>query len=65
MDRRRLHEEAIEALMNGGSYKDTLETGVVMGALDDMPEIKLQVPIRFRKRYEDMKKETDGTNPDS
>jgi hypothetical protein len=63
MDRRRLREEALEALMNGGSYKDTLETGVTLGALEDAPDIKLVVPIRFRKRYEDMK-ENSGTDQD-
>jgi hypothetical protein len=64
MDRRRIRDEAIEALMHGGSYRDTVETEVTLGALDDAPDIKMQVPIRFRKRYEDMTKETDGTDLD-
>jgi hypothetical protein len=65
MDRRRIREEAIEALMNGGSYRETVETEAAMGALDGAPTIHMQVPIRFRKRYEDMRKELDGTDPDS
>lgn len=68
MDRRRLRDEAMKVLENGGSYRDALETAAVMGALDDAPEIKLIVPIRFRKRYEDMHshqtEENDGTDLD-
>lgn len=66
MDRQRLRKEALEVLLQGGSYREARETEAAMKALLDAPDIPMLVPIRFRKRYEDMKKETDlETNPDS
>lgn len=62
MDHRKLREEALRALFSGGSYRDVVETEVTLNALDRAPEIPLSVPIRFRKRYEDMKNEA---HPDS
>lgn len=65
MDHRALRNEAFEVLMEGGSYRDVVEVAAAMESLDNAPPLRLQVPIRFRKRYEDMKKETDAANPDS
>jgi len=62
MDHKKLREEGLSALFNGGSYRDAVETEAVFGIMDEMPNIPLSVPIRFRERYERMTLET---HPDS
>lgn len=57
MDHKKLREEALRALFNGGSYRDAVETEVTLDALDRAPNIPLIVPIRFRERYERMTSE--------
>lgn len=57
-----LREEGLKALLEGGSYRDTVSTEVTMDALNDAPDIPLSVPIRFQERY---KKEEDGADTDS
>ncbi len=49
-----LRRAALDALLNGGEYRDVVETQVTMNALDAAQEIHLHVPIRFRLRYEEM-----------
>lgn len=56
-----IRDEALRALMRGESYRDAVATETVMEGLDSAPAIPLQVPIRFRKRYEDMTRD----RPDS
>lgn len=55
---------AIRALLEGGNYHEALVTEGVLAALEDISEIPITVPIRFRKRYEDMKEEHDRSDPD-
>ncbi len=58
-----VRDEALRALMAGDSYREAVATEIVMDGLVSAPEIHLQVPIRFRKRYEDMAR--DNADPDS
>ncbi len=59
MDRKKIRDAALDALLSGGSYREVVETEVTLEALDSAPEIPLNVPIRFQRRYEEMT-ETDA-----
>ena len=60
---RKARDEALKVLMEGGSYRGALDTAEAMAALNNVPTLKLHVPIRFRKRYEDMA--NDRSDPDT
>lgn len=50
--------------MEGGSYKDAVATESVTDGLLSAPDIKLRVPIRFQKRYEDMARDNANSDPE-